>query len=89
MMITAELAVRCCRTNQLRLPANLAQLVPEYLKRVPIDPFSGKPIIYRLEESNWLLYSVGQDGVDDGGVPAGGSVPGTVTKGDLYYNSPY
>ena len=73
----------------LRLNPLAGGNVPEYLRRVPLDPFSGKPVIYRLEGSNWLLYSVGEDGVDNGGEPVTGSVPGTITKGDLFYNSPY
>jgi len=49
-------------------PQELAQLVPDYLPAVPIDPFSGKPPIYRLDaEKGYVLYSVGADGKDDGG----------------------
>jgi hypothetical protein len=46
-------------------------------------------MLYHPRGTNWLLYSVGEDGVDDGGKPAGRSVSGTVTKGDLFYDSPY
>jgi hypothetical protein len=76
-------------TEQSRKPTELKQLVPEYLQRVPLDPFSGRPMVYRQQGSNWLLYSVGEDGVDDGGESVADSVPGTVRKGDLFYNSPY
>jgi hypothetical protein len=31
------------------------------------DPFTGKPLIAKLIDGNWLVYSVGKDGVDDGG----------------------
>jgi hypothetical protein len=31
------------------------------------DPFTGKPLIAKRVEGNWLVYSVGKDGVDDGG----------------------
>ncbi len=88
-VLTAELAVRCYRTEQGRLPTGLEQLVPQYLQRVPADPFTRQPLIYRVQGKNWLLYSVGEDRVDDGGKPVGRSVPGTVTRGDLFYDSPH
>jgi hypothetical protein len=88
-LLTAELAVRCYQTEQGRLPPSLKQLVPKYLQQVPSDPFSGRPVIYHPQGTNWLLYSVGVDGVDDGGKRVGRSVTGTVTTGDLFYDSPY
>jgi len=49
-------------------PRNLDGLVPEFLGEVPVDPWSGKPFIYRLNyDGTTTLYSVGEDGVDDGG----------------------
>jgi hypothetical protein len=88
-LLTAELAVRCYQSEQGRPPSSLAQLVPKYLQQVPSDPFSGRPVIYHPQGTNWLLYSVGEDGVDEGGKRVGRSGSGTVTKGDLFYDSPY
>lgn len=88
-LLRAELAVRCYQAEQGRLPARLEQLVPKYLQRVPSDPFSGKPIIYRPQGTNWLLYSIGEDGVDDGGKRAGPSGFGAVARGDIFYDSLY
>jgi hypothetical protein len=88
-LLMAELAVRCYQSEQGRLPPSLEQLVPTYLQQVPLDPFSGRPIIYHPQGTNWLLYSVGEDGVDDGGKRVGRPVSGTVNKGDLFYDSPY
>jgi hypothetical protein len=88
-LLVAELALRCCRSEQGQVPTGLEQLVPKYLQRVPLDPFSSSPVIYRPQGTNWLLYSVGEDGADDGGKRVGRSVSGTVTKGDLFYDSPY
>jgi hypothetical protein len=88
-LLTAELALRRYRSEQFRVPTNLGLLVPNYLQRVPADPFTGRPMIYHPQGTNWLLYSLGEDGVDDDGKPVSRSVAGTVTKGDLYYNSPY
>ena len=35
------------------------------------DPFTGQPFIYRVEGDNMLVYSVGFDREDGGGVPRG------------------
>lgn len=88
-LLTAELALRCYQSEQGRAPTGLEQLVPRYLQRVPSDPFSARPVIYRPQGTNWLLYSVGEDGVDDGGQPVGRPVSGAATRGDLFYDSPY
>jgi len=88
-LLTLELALRVYQAGQGRAPASLDQLIPQYLQRVPTDPFSGKPLIYRPQPTRWLLYSVGEDAVDDGGKPVVRSVSGKVTKGDIFYDSPY
>ncbi len=52
-------------------PADLEAMVPALLPAIPIDPFNGKPLRYKLagegSGATPLLYSVGVDGVDDGG----------------------
>ena len=88
-LLMAELAVRCYQSEQGHVPTGLKDLVPKYLQQVPPDPLSGSPMLYHLHGTNWLLYSVGEDGVDDGGRPPTPSVPGTVTRGDLFYDSTY
>jgi hypothetical protein len=60
-------------------PASLTALVPDQLKQLPLDPWSGKPLGYvKLKEKDaqgreYLLYSVGADGQDDGGKEAPGA----------------
>ena len=49
-------------------PVSLNELVPAFLPQVPTDFMDGKPLRYRLQpDGNFLLYSVGEDGKDDGG----------------------
>lgn len=49
-------------------PNQLDALVPEFLPCVPVDYMDGQPIKYRLNaDGNFTLYSVGEDGKDDGG----------------------
>jgi hypothetical protein len=84
-LLTAELALRCYRFDRGRPPARLEELLPNYLTRVPSDPFSGQPLVYRAKGTNWLLYSVGVDGVGDGGKRP---FPPSARKGDLFLDSP-
>jgi hypothetical protein len=60
-------ALAAYRSQYGRYPEKLDSLVPEYLATLPDDLFSGKPVIYRLTEDGYLLYSVGPNGEDEGG----------------------
>jgi hypothetical protein len=101
-LVMVELALRSFRCDQGSSPGSLSQLVPKYLKRLPSDPFSGNPLVYRPAGTNWLLYSLGPDRVDDGGKPVGKIISGDYliglatskagkeqNKGDLLYDSPW
>jgi hypothetical protein len=49
-------------------PVALANLVPEFLSAVPIDCMDSHDLHYHLNsDGTYLLYSVGDDGVDNGG----------------------
>ena len=49
-------------------PASLDELVEAgYLKKLPMDPYSDGPLIYRRTNGGFLLYSFGMDLTDDGG----------------------
>jgi hypothetical protein len=50
-------------------PADLAPMFPRYLPKLPPDPLSaaGERIVYRSEGDSPRVYSVGDDGIDDGG----------------------
>lgn len=50
-----------------KYPTVLDALAPKYLTKIPNDLFSGKALIYRPNETGYLLYSVGPNGKDDGG----------------------
>jgi hypothetical protein len=83
-LLATELALRCAQSEQGHPSARLDDLVTNYLSKVPQDPFNGQPLIYRPQSTNWLLYSVGPDGVDDGGRAAGRGWP---VKGDILFDS--
>jgi hypothetical protein len=69
MMLTTQagLACRVYRKQTGRYPARLGDLVPSLFKEEPLDPFTGKPLVYRLENGEVLIYSVGSNRKDDGG----------------------
>jgi hypothetical protein len=52
-------------------PTKLDELVPKYLPAVPADPLAtaDSRVRYIADEGRPRLYSVGEDGADDGGVP--------------------
>jgi hypothetical protein len=54
-----------------RYPENLTALVPKYIEEIPIDRFSGKPLRYSRNKVGFLLYSVGPNRTDNGGLSGG------------------
>jgi len=80
----AALAIARFQAKSGRLPKDLAALVPEYLVAVPLDPFDGKPIKYKQSDRGVVVYSIGADMVDDGGVP----VDEKTEKGDILFAIP-
>ncbi|MBY0307814.1 MAG: hypothetical protein K2Q09_03650, partial [Phycisphaerales bacterium] len=80
-------------------PASLTGLIPAYIAREPVDPWTGKGFGYRridpqmdAARRGYLLYSFGSDGVDNGGVNAGAPLDAlldsTVTGSDYIINDP-
>lgn len=68
--VIIAIALKRFQLRHGHLPADLAALAPEFLGGVPRDPVDGQPLRYRPNnDGSFLLYSVGEDGVDDGGDP--------------------
>jgi hypothetical protein len=65
--ILTALAAERFRLAHKRWPRDLQELVPTYLSEVPIDPFDGKLLKFAQRDDGIVIYSVGQDGKDDGG----------------------
>jgi hypothetical protein len=61
------LALERYRLARGKVPERLEELVPQYLKEVPSDPFDGNPIRYRRADPGYCLYSIFEDGQDNGG----------------------
>jgi len=77
----AALAACRYRNDHGTWPESLDALVPGYIDKVPLDPMTGKPLVYRIEETGIVVYSIGENGVDDGGK---GYLGGSYTGGDDY-----
>jgi len=71
----ADTAALACALERYRLahgnlPDSLEKLNPQYIAKVPHDLITGKSLIYRpASDAHYVLYSVGWNEVDDGGVP--------------------
>jgi len=78
-LLICELALAQYAADHGAPPAQLAELAPNYLPKVPDDPFSELPMVYRTEPAGYVLYSVGQNGADDGGQRSR-----SITDGDLF-----
>lgn len=62
------LAIEHFHNDTNKFPESLEELVPGYLGEVPEDPFTGIELEYRRTEKGYLLYSVGPDREDNGGL---------------------
>ncbi len=73
-------------------PGSLDALTPQFLSTVPHDVINGEPLHYRrTEDGQFVLYSVGWNQTDDGGVVVldQGSTPNVdPTKGDWVWKYP-
>jgi hypothetical protein len=71
----ADHATLACALERYRLangqfPDQLEALVPRFLSQMPKDVITGAGYSYRrTEDGQFLLYSIGWDEKDDGGVP--------------------
>lgn len=63
----AALACERYRLANSDWPESLTDLVPEYLKAVPNDPFDEAPIRYAVTPEGIKLWCIGEDLKDDGG----------------------
>jgi len=90
-MTLAAIALRRFQLRHGQLPPSLEALVPEFLPAVPCDYLGAKPLSYRLKaDGSYVLYSVGEDGKDDGGdpTPSPGQPGGLWTGRDAVWLSP-
>jgi hypothetical protein len=65
LRLAAALAVY--RAEHRTYPEKLDDLVPGILPKLPVDLYNSQPHVYKRTDDGYLLYSKGENGVDDGG----------------------
>ncbi|WP_145108783.1 type II secretion system protein GspG [Botrimarina mediterranea] len=58
------------KLHQLRhgeYPDALDALAPDPLAEIPLDPFTNEPFVYERRDEGFAIWSLGRNGVDDGG----------------------
>lgn len=69
--LLATLAILRHKADTGSCPARLQDLLAlGYLKDLPIDPYSGQPLVYKTTGEDFTLYSIGANFTDNGGVPS-------------------
>ncbi len=63
------LALKTYKYERGAYPETLEQLKQTLDWKLPEDPFSGQDFVYRRQGEGFILYSIGQDLEDDGGLP--------------------
>lgn len=81
-LVRLAIALERFRLAHGKYPESLEQLVPQFIAKLPHDVATGEPLKYqRTSDGCFILYSVGWNGIDDGGQVA-------LTKtGEIDWNS--
>ena len=67
--VRLAIALERFRMARGAFPEKLAELVPDFIAELPMDTYSHQPLIYRRKDGGtFLLYGVGKNRTDDGGV---------------------
>jgi hypothetical protein len=67
-LIQVGLAIEQYHDRTKIYPMSLEEAAPDYGNRPAIDPFSNKPLVYRIVKDGFLLYSISENCIDDDGI---------------------
>jgi len=62
------IAIKRYYLSEGKLPDRLENLLGKYIDIIPVDPFTGKSLIYHQKEESFIIYSAGPNRKDDGGM---------------------
>ena len=69
LLADAGVSVARYRQEHGHYPKTFSELIPDYLSEVPTAPFNGEPMHMKHSSNGLILYSVGNNLKDDGGLP--------------------
>jgi hypothetical protein len=64
---TLAVSIKRYRSGTGEFPGSLDDLAPTYINPIPLDPFTGKNLLYNREEESYVIYSAGANRADDAG----------------------
>ena len=76
------IAVKRYRESHDEFPSALQELTPKYFLSPPLDPFSGKQLLYRSNANEFIIYNVGANRVNNHG-DLGSGVTGDSSRLDV------
>ena len=73
--VLLALAIYRFKRDREKWPTKLDQLTDDWIDRTPIDRINGNPLRFTIKEDAPIVYSIGRDGDDDGGVRIDSDTP--------------
>ena len=73
--VLLALAIYRFKRDREKWPTKLDQLTNDWIDRTPIDRINGNPLRFTIKEDAPIVYSIGRDGDDDGGVRIDSDTP--------------
>ena len=61
------IAIKRYEKSKGKLPESLGYLVDSFIESIPLDPFTGKELLYQYDEESYAAYSTGANRHDDNG----------------------
>ena len=80
--VLLALAIHRFKRSEGEWPTKLDQLKDKWIDRTPIDRLNGMPLSFAIKDDSPVVYSIGHDGDDDGGVNTDSSAPWLDQQGD-------
>ena len=65
---TELFVLECYLKQKLKMQKPLPKSLAAFSKSATLDPFTGEPFYYKAGASSYVLYSAGEDGIDNGGI---------------------